>query len=141
MDRILSQNFFSITGNPQNAPGFRKDDSTPAYNQAITLQTVHNLDKQIIQQIATGLVLTFINPNEARGEVCYANEPNLRPEFRQSFTATDLLDYIYAVLHTQAEQNGEFLKTGIVEIPYPVNADDFWKMVQTGSCLRYPRLE
>ncbi len=136
MEHMPGQHFFSIAGNPQNVPGFRRDENTPVYNEAITLQTIYRLDKQIIQQVATGLGLTFINPNEATGEVCYANEPGLRPEFRQSFTATDLLDYIYAALHTQAEQNGGFLKTGVAQIPYPSNADDFWKMVQTGSRLQ-----
>jgi len=135
MEHMLTQNFFSIAGNPQNVPGLRQDDSTPAYNQAITLQTIHNLDKQIIQQIATGVGLTFINPNETTGEVCYANEPGLRPEFRQNFTATDLLDYIYAVLQTHTEQYGEFLKTGNAEIPYPTNGDNFWQLVQTGHRL------
>ncbi|MCO5945403.1 type ISP restriction/modification enzyme [Mucilaginibacter flavidus] len=130
------QNFFSIAGNPQNIPDFPEDDSTLAYTRAITLQTIHNLYKQIKQQVATRLGLTFINPNEATGEVCYANEPGLRLEFRQSFTATDLLYYIYAALQTQTKQNGGFLKTGVVEIPYPTNVDDFWKMVQTGSRLR-----
>lgn len=133
---MLSQNFFSIAGNPQNVPGFRQDDNTPVYSHAITLQTVHNLDKQIIQQIANSLGLTFINPNEASGEVCYANEPGLRPEFRQSFTATDLLDYVYAVLQTQTEQDGEFLKTGVAQVPYPTNTDVFWQLVQAGGRLR-----
>jgi len=83
----------------------------------------------------SALLAAFINPNDATGEVCFANEPGLRPEFRQSFTATDLLDYIYAVLHN-SNKHGEFLKTGIAQIPYPTNTDDFWQLVQTGGKLR-----
>jgi len=132
MEHLPGQNSFSIAVNQQEVDGFRQGDST----QATTLQTIHKLDKQIIQRIATGLGLTFINPNEATGEVCYANEPDLRPEFRQSFTATDLLDYINAVLQTQAEQNGGILKTGVAEISYPTNADVFWQLVQAGGRLQ-----
>ena len=135
MERMLNKNFFSIAGNPQNVPGFRQDCSSPPYNHPITLQTIHSLDKQIIQQVATRLGLTFINQTEATGEVCFANEPGLRPEFRQSFTPVDLLDYIYAVLHNNNKYD-EFLKAGLAQVPYPTSAEDFWKMVQTGNRLR-----
>lgn len=121
MESISNERFFPIDLNAGNG---------------ILLQAVAKLDEEIINKISINLHLPFVNENEATGEVCYANEPGLRPEFRQSFTATDLLDYIYAVLQTQPEQNGGFLKTGVAQIPYPSNADDFWKMVQTGSRLR-----
>jgi len=121
MESVSNEDFFSIDLNAEN--GF-------------LLPAVAKLGEEIINKISMALHLPFVNENEATGEVCFANQPGLRPEFRQSFTATDLLNYIYAALQTRIEQDGEFLKTGIAEIPYPTNADDFWRLVQTGGRLR-----
>jgi len=50
----------------------------------------------------------------------------------------DILDYIYAVLHSNAYRikNREFLKQDFPVIPYPKNKSYFWKMVGKGSKLR-----
>ena len=44
------------------------------------------------------------------------------------FTPLDILDYIYAVLHSPhyRETYKEFLKTDFPRVPYPENAADFW---------------
>jgi very-short-patch-repair endonuclease len=56
----------------------------------------------------------------------------------EDFAPIDLLDYIYAVLHspTYREKYKEFLKIDFPRVPYPENADTFWKLVQLGSELR-----
>jgi hypothetical protein len=128
MGKISPGNYFLIDCK-------RQGRFTQGSINSLSLQTVNSLDKQITGKIATTLGLAFISETETSGEVCFANEPGLRPEFRQSFTATDLLDYIYAVLHN-SNKHGEFLKTGIAQIPYPTNTDDFWQLVQTGGKLR-----
>ena len=139
MESISRENFFLIDckskGGTNSGDG---SNSLPAGRFSISLQTIRNLDTAIIQQITSSLGLAFINPNEANGEVCFANERGLRPEFRQSFTATDLLDYIFAVLHgnSNSEKYEQFLKTGVAQIPYPTNTDNFWQLVQTGGRLR-----
>jgi predicted helicase len=60
------------------------------------------------------------------------------PEYRQSFAPIDLLDYIYAVLHspTYRETYKEFLKIDFPRVPYPTDADTFWKLVALGGELR-----
>ena len=48
------------------------------------------------------------------------------------------MDYIYAVLHspTYREKYKEFLKIDFPRVPYPNDADVFWKLVNLGSQIR-----
>lgn len=54
------------------------------------------------------------------------------------FTPLDILDYIYAMLHSPhyRETYKEFLKTDFPRVPYPENAADFWRLVKQGRELR-----
>jgi len=137
MKQMPDDEYFLIDCKPQHNTDLHKGGNNPAYRPGIPRQAIHTPDKQIIQQVSARLGLTFISESEATGEVCFANERGLRPEFRQSFTATDLVDYIQAILHNpgNGEKYRDFLKTGVAQIPYPTNIDDFWQLVQTGSRL------
>ena len=105
-----------------------------------------NLNPEIVKQIAEGLSLTFTNEKETEGEVCFANSKEVRAEFKQSFAPIDLLDYIYAVLHspTYREKYKEFLKIDFPRVPYPkapspserAGGEDFWQLVKLGGELR-----
>ena len=55
-----------------------------------------------------------------------------------TFAPIDLLDYIYAVLHSPIyrERYKEFLKIDFPRVPYPESADKFWALVQLGGKLR-----
>jgi predicted helicase len=55
-----------------------------------------------------------------------------------SFTPVDVLDYIYAVLHSPAyrDKYKEFLKIDFPRVPYPTNTDSFWQLVKLGGQLR-----
>jgi len=54
------------------------------------------------------------------------------------FTPIDLLDYIYAVLHspTYREKYKEFLKIDFPRVPYPKDKAKFWQLVDLGSQIR-----
>jgi len=86
--------------------------------------------KKTVEQIAMGLGLTFAPEDEPEGEVCFANNPGLRPEFKQTYTATDLRNYIYAVSHFPAcyQQHQELLTTK--------DAVTFWSIVEAGAQAR-----
>ena len=87
-----------------------------------------NLNMDIVQEIARGLGLTF-QPHPP------ASSPNLG---EGEFTPLDLLDYIYAVLHspTYRETYAEFLKIDFPRVPYPDDANTFWELVALGGELR-----
>jgi len=82
-----------------------------------------NLNQSIVNQIAEQLALTFTNEKEDR---------------EGSFAPIDLLDYIYAVLHspTYRTKYKEFLKIDFPRVPYPKDRETFWKLVGLGGELR-----
>ena len=82
-----------------------------------------NLDAEIIQVIADELDLTFTPEKE---------------DTEDTFAPIDLLDYIYAVLHspTYREKYKEFLKIDFPRVPYPTDTKTFWKLVELGGELR-----
>jgi hypothetical protein len=82
-----------------------------------------NLNPEIVKQLADKLGLIFTNEKEAT---------------KDTFAPIDLLDYIYAVLHstTYREKYKEFLKIDFPRVPYPKDADTFWQLVKLGGEIR-----
>ena len=95
-------------------------------------------DIKIVDRIAKGLGLTFVSEKVEGGEVCFAESGEVSPAYRQSFALIDLLDYIYAVLHSSSyrEKYKEFLKMDFPGVPYPTDVEKFWKLVALGRELR-----
>jgi hypothetical protein len=54
------------------------------------------------------------------------------------FAPIDILDYIYAVLHSPSyrEKYKEFLKIDFPRVPYPKDQDTFWALVKLGGEIR-----
>ena len=97
-----------------------------------------NLNKEIVQQIAERLGISFVAEKETTESVCFANSEEVRPAFKQTFAPIDILDYIYAVLHspTYREKYKEFLKIDFPRVPYPKDTETFWQLVKLGGELR-----
>jgi len=88
-----------------------------------TTERTPNLNTEIVKQIAEKLCLTFTNEKETT---------------KATFAPIDILDYIYSVLHspTYREKYKEFLKIDFPRVPYPEDAETFWKLVKLGGELR-----
>jgi predicted helicase len=84
-----------------------------------------NLDESIVKEIAHRTGLHFVDEVEVSTT-------------RKTFAPIDLLDYIYAVLHspTYREKYKEFLKIDFPRIPYPEDAKQFRTLVKLGGKLR-----
>jgi predicted helicase len=82
-----------------------------------------NLDKKIVQEISEKLRLKF-TPEKVVTE--------------GTFAPIDLLDYIYAVLHSPSyrEKYKEFLKIDFPRVPYPEDPELFCQLVELGGELR-----
>jgi predicted helicase len=82
-----------------------------------------NFSLPIVEKIADKLKLQFTHEK--------TDEPN-------TFAPIDVLDYIYAVLHSPkyCKKYREFLKIDFPRVPYPTNRDDFWHLVKFGERLR-----
>ncbi|QKJ62526.1 type ISP restriction/modification enzyme [Flavobacterium sp. M31R6] len=96
---------------------------------------IPNLTEEIINQIAHKINLHFILAKDPEGNVCMANNNEIRSEFRQTFSPMDILDYAYAILHSSSFHSADkkILKTNF---PYPKNADIFWKLAEIGSKIK-----
>jgi len=86
-----------------------------------------NFDQKIIDQIAKKLKLRFVSDHE----LPEANTPG-------TFHPLDVLDYIYAVLHspTYRKKYKEFLKIDFPRVPFPSNEAMFRRLVALGGELR-----
>lgn len=95
----------------------------PDPKQLIDTRRIPNLNYKIVNSIAEGLGLNFTPEKQ---------------EYNDSFSPIDILDYIYAILHspTYRERYNEFLKTDFPKVPYPTDKELFWKLVKLGGELR-----
>jgi len=82
-----------------------------------------NLNPGIVKQIVEKLGLKFTNEKE---------------NTEGTFAPIDILDYIYAVLHspTYREKYKEFLKIDFPRIPYPKDKNTFCQLVKLGGEIR-----
>lgn len=82
-----------------------------------------NLKPELVEKIAKKIKLRYVS--EQTGEA-------------GTFAPIDILDYIYAVLHSPAyrEKYKEFLKIDFPRVPYPTNVEQFWQLVALGGRLR-----
>ncbi len=89
-----------------------------------------NLDYKIVKQIAKGINHSFVPDEDILVD--------LPPNSLGVFYPLDVMDYIYAVLHSPSyrEKYKEFLKIDFPRVPYPTDADKFWKLVALGKELR-----
>ncbi len=115
-----------------------------------------NLNGEIVEKIAEKLGLEFVAerhsvldteskreiPNQVRddGSVRADNRHSVldTESIPKIFAPIDILDYIYAVLHspTYRETYKEFLKIDFPRVPYPKDAVSFWQLVKLGGEIR-----
>ena len=83
-----------------------------------------NLNQEIVREIEKKLGLKFVADHELSEAKKSGN-----------FSPLDLLDYIYAVLHSPSyrEKYQEFLKIDFPRVPYPEDKEKFKKLVKLGS--------
>jgi predicted helicase len=82
-----------------------------------------NLNKKTVAQLSQKLGLVFtVEKTKKKG----------------TFAPIDILDYIYAVLHSPnyREKYKEFLKIDFPRVPYPADSTTFWKLVNLGNQIR-----
>ena len=95
-------------------------------NQKSILETTErkpNLNQEIVNEIVEKLELIFTNEKETT---------------KKTFAPIDILDYIYAILHSPKyrEKYKEFLKIDFPRVPYPKDQITFWQLVKLGAEIR-----
>lgn len=96
------------------------------YSQKDALNTGRspNFDAVLLERVVAATSLKF--------------EAEATSKSHDTFTPSDLLDYIYAVLHSPSyrEKYREFLKTDFPRVPYPSGATSFRRLAALGAELR-----
>ena len=59
---------------------------------------------------------------EPRGNVCFAQSPELRPEYRETFTLKDLIGYLYGLVYSRSKKEINL-----------TDAKMFWELVKIGN--------
>jgi len=143
----------------------RSTDRTPNLNPAIVNQIAEKLGLTFTSEKTSpasgatsptppkeGLALASLNdltpPNLPKGEAfggsgtlggpSFGGVGEVAREVAGEFAPIDILDYIYAVLHspTYREKYKEFLKIDFPRVPYPKDVETFWQLVKLGGELR-----
>ncbi len=116
----------------------KRNGPTVQQTALATLETFADLGPDTIGNIEEKLKLSFVSEKEEDSNVCMANSPEVRDEYKDSFVAKDLLNYMYAVLHLPRylEKYKDLSKIDILQVPYPNNLIRFWKLVGLGAHLR-----
>ncbi|MDP8218681.1 MAG: type ISP restriction/modification enzyme, partial [Candidatus Theseobacter exili] len=119
---ILDSNMFYRGGN-MNYPLYIYHETNGQQTIEKADERTPNLNQKIVKEIAEKLDLTFTNEKEAK---------------ENTFAPIDILDYIYAVLHspTYREKYKEFLKIDFPRVPYPKDKVTFWQLVKLGGEIR-----
>ncbi len=121
---VIPDRFFvSNKGTPYIHPLYIYTEENGQQTLDNTTARSPNLNPEIIKKISESVRLTFTPEKE---------------ETKGTFAPIDILDYIYAVLHspTYRETYKEFLKIDFPRVPYPKNQKIFWQMVEIGGELR-----
>ena len=97
-----------------------------------------DLDPETIGKIEERLNLVFIAETGETANVCLANSPEVRDEYKDTFNVKDLSDYIYAVLHSPEYrlQYKDLSKIDVIKVPYPNGQPHFWRLASLGVELR-----
>ena len=99
----------------------------PSHNKQTTINLstdrISNLKLEIVHKITQKIGLIFTNEKESNID---------------TFAPIDILDYIYAILHSPSyrEKYKEFLKIDFPRVPYPKDKETFWSLVKLGSEIR-----
>jgi hypothetical protein len=127
-DCVYVTNSFTDTnmfrrGGPSTFPLYLYPATSEQQTIGQTAERKPNLNEEIIKKIAKKLNLKFTNEKEKTAD---------------TFAPIDILDYIYAVLHspTFREKYKEFLKIDFPRVPYPKDKDTFWQLVKLGGEIR-----
>lgn len=129
-DKIMETKFGERTTQSAVFPLYVYPESTRQSSFDQCLQRTPNLDEEFVDKIAEGINHAFLPDEDLVAD--------LEAGVDGSFSPLDLMDYIYAVLHspTYRETFQEFLKIDFPRVPYPSSSEQFWQLVELGRELR-----
>lgn len=128
---------------PQNAARFqflmRTLKSSSKFGNSILTTDEIVFTPKLFHEIEQIVALNFESETNVEGNVCFSNHIDLRSEFKDSFSAEDVLNCLYAVLNLEIE-NSTINCNSILKIIEKNNKPEiqltFWKLVEIGTNMR-----
>ena len=122
-DKIISHKLCSAYDSNSIFPLYLYPDDNGQQTIGQSSVRTPNLNSNIVNEISDKLGLTFKNEKESTND---------------TYSPIDILDYIYAILHSPSyrEKYKEFLKIDFPRVPYPNDKNTFWKLVNLGGEIR-----
>ncbi|MEN9909649.1 MAG: hypothetical protein RLZZ540_2798 [Bacteroidota bacterium] len=90
----------------------------------------------ILKTIEKIIETPFVEDEFELGSVCFANDEDLRADFKLHFTIYDVVNYVYGVINQLYWKENEKIEISLLKIPYPANSSSFWKYSSIGKKFR-----
>lgn len=121
-DSLIEKKYAENSTQCYSAPLYLYPEPTNQQDAEQNITRTPNLNPEIVEQIAEQLKLSFTDEKQDQ---------------LNTFAPIDILDYIYAILHSPnyRETYKEFLKIDFPRVPYP-DKNTFWQLVKLGGELR-----
>lgn len=99
---------------------------------------IEGINEDLVQKIGNELDLTFVAIRKEDGNLCMADNSEIIPAYRETFSIRDLLNYINAVFYSSTFRNNfkQFREHEFIPIPLPKKSVSFWKKVARGEQLQ-----
>lgn len=84
---------------------------------------------ELIKKLEIILNLTYVSETASESRVCFAEIEELRPEFKTTFTAKNLQDYLFALKNFEDRFDADLSEKNNKGFRFPKNTEVFWKMI------------
>jgi very-short-patch-repair endonuclease len=117
------------------------DAARDEFLRSLNLTVIHIPVGEVFKNIGGVMAMLYDHPALTGTPLIEGNDlPALKgtPPKEGNFAPVDILDYIYAVLHSPSyrEKYKEFLKIDFPRVPYPKDVETFWQLVKLGGEIR-----
>ena len=89
----------------------------------------------VFNTIENKIQIPFVEEEFEVGSVCFANDEEVRSDFKLQFTTYDVVNYVYGIYQWHWEENKK-IEITLLKIPYPENDKFFWKYANLGKKFR-----
>ena len=119
------------------SPNFLFQNNKRKHFTLLKTTFVTNVNISIVNKFAANTGLSFSPSAETANNVCFINSPEVRDDYKITFSADNIFNYVTALLHSP-ELNGRESENNVTEapaIPYPSDSGMFWEIAGLGKQL------
>ncbi len=119
------------------SPYFLFQNNKRKHFTSINTTFITNVNRDIVSKFVTYTGLSFNPTSNAANNLCFINSSEVRDDYKITFTADDVFNYVTALLHSpelNSRKSGRH-GTETPSIPYPSDSGMFWEISGLGKQL------